>query len=148
MAEEVGGGRRGVVELGEALPEVAVDLSTAALIWLFGVLVFLPMAKRIDPIGLPIICSLLILSTFSLFLIRGLRRLANALDRIAEILSQRWSRRGKIGRERWIKVGLRTATAMTTCLLYLPLLSAIHPSLVGVAVIMTFLGLPWMLAKR
>lgn len=133
----------------EHIPEMAVNLSVAGLIWLFGVLVFLPMAVRIDPAGLPVLISLIILSFFSFFLIKGLQGLGKVLDMASGVLAYEWTRRRKGKKEknlkerteRRIKVALQVATIVIVYLLYSPLLATIHPSINGIAIILSILGI-------
>ncbi len=140
----------------EYLPEIAVNLSTAALTWLFGVLVFLPIAARIDPVGLPMLISLIILSAFSLFLIKGSKGLGNVLNAASDVLAYEWTRRRKGSKEKnlmektkmRIKVALRSATIVIIYLLYSPLLVTIHPAINGIAVIITIMGILWTLLKK
>ncbi|MCK4320159.1 hypothetical protein KAW11_00945, partial [Candidatus Bathyarchaeota archaeon] len=55
----------------EHLPNTFTNFSTAVLIWLFGVLVYLPLAHRIESIEVPLICGLTVLIGFSVFVFRG-----------------------------------------------------------------------------
>lgn len=126
------------------LPEIAVNLSAALLIWLFGVLVFIPIALGIDPARLLLPCSLIILLGFSFFLFRGLRGLRDVLDAASEVLAYKWARRRRRSRleevERKVRAALYSATILIFYLLYSPLLAGIHPSINGVAVILVILG--------
>ena len=129
--------------VGEILPEIAVNLSAALLIWLFGVLVFIPIALGIDPAGLLLPCSLIILLGFSFFLFRGLRGLRDVLDAASEVLAYKWARRRRSRLEeveRKVRAALYSATILIFYLLYSPLLAGIHPSINGVAVILVILG--------
>jgi len=129
--------------VGKILPEIAVNLSAALLIWLFGVLVFIPIALGIDPAGLLLPCSLIILLGFSFFLFRGSRGLRDVLDAASEVLAYKWARRRRSRLEdveRKVRAALYSATILIFYLLYSPLLAGIHPSINGVAVILVILG--------
>lgn len=138
----------------ESLSDSAVNLSAAALTWLFGVLVFLPMARRIDPRGLTLFLSLIIFSAFTLFLIKGLKGLGAALDAASMVLSHEWSKRRELEEEQLVKmrerfkVALRVAALIILYLLYSPLLLTIHPAINGIALIITLLGIIWILARK
>lgn len=130
----------------EILPESAVNLSVAMLVWLFGVLIFLPLASEVDPSGLLLLCDLIILLTFSTFLFRGSRGLKEMLDIASRVLAYKWIKmRGvKESRtkcvERKVKATLYSATIVIVYLLYSPLLVGIHPSVNGIAIILAMLG--------
>jgi len=140
----------------EPLPEITINLSAATLTWLFGVLVFLPIAVRIDPVGLPILISLIILSAFSFFLIKGSKGLRNVLDAASDVLAYEWMRRRKTKKEkalkerakRRIKVALHVATLVIVYLLYSPLLATIHPAINGIAIVITILGILLTVLKK
>ena len=128
------------------LSENVENLTAVALIWLFGVLVFLPIAEGIDPTRLPIPTSLMIFLALTFFLLRGLKRLGDFLDVASELLAKEWLRRRKEG---WdlkktksrLRVLLEAATILAVYLLYSPLLTRIHPSINGIAIIITLLGI-------
>lgn len=156
-SDEEGGKRTKTVGAAEVLPEIAVNLSAAVLVWLFGVLVFLPMAIKIDPKGLSLICSLVILLAFSFFLIRGIRGLGKVLDAASYVLTHeflRWRRMEEGLTERMermntrFRVTLHVATIIIVYLFYLPLLLTIHPAINGIALILTILGILWTLLKK
>lgn len=135
----------------EELPQSAVYLSASALIWLFGVLVFLPLAEEIDRGELSILVSLLIFSACCLFLIKGARGLVQALDVASSIFAQKYEQaRGvkslKKTRRR-MKIALQAGAMSVIYLVYSPLLSRFHPSINGVALIVTGLGILWTLLK-
>ncbi|OYT44970.1 hypothetical protein CW711_05265 [Candidatus Bathyarchaeota archaeon] len=130
--------------VGKTLPEIAVNLSAALLIWLFGVLVFIPIALGIDPAGLLLPCSLIILLGFSFFLFKASRGLRDVLDAASEVLAYKWVRRRRRSRleevERKVRAALYSATIVIFYLLYSPLLAGIHPSINGVTAILIILG--------
>jgi hypothetical protein len=140
--------------LDEDLPRNIVYLCASVLIWIFGVLVFLPLAEEIDPEGLSILVALLIFSAFSLFLIKGFGGLGQALDVASSILAEKYRRRSGGGVEgveetrKRMRIALEVGTLAIVYLLYSPLLSRFHPSINGVALIVTVLGVLWTLRKR
>lgn len=138
----IGPRRRGADEASDAV----VYLTASLLIWLFGALVFMPMASRIEPTRTPVICSLIILIPFSISLVKGYSGLGGLLDAAAEALTQEWmkskaERRGSMEEtRRRFRLLLELVALLVIFLLYSPLLSAIHPSLTGIAAIITLLA--------
>lgn len=136
----------------DLLPNTLSNIFTALLIWLFGILVFLPAAYSISPQGLPLLCSLIILVGFSLFVFRsfdGLRPLLNSTsDFLAYVYIRR--RNSKVQVER-LKTGSRSVsyviTALFLYLLYSPFLVAIHPALNGLVLIPIILWISWTMFK-
>ena len=72
----------------EQLPNTLTNISTAVLIWLFGALVFLPAAYRIAPRELPLACSLILLTGFSIFVFRAFGGLRLLLDATSDVLAR------------------------------------------------------------
>jgi len=139
--------------LKENLPENIVNLLTAALIWLFGVLVFLPMARRVDPKGLSILCGIIIFAAFTVFLVRGLTGFGETIRRLSEPLAQEWKKRkketeDKIETRERINTLLQMATIIIVYLLYFPILRTMHPSINGLTLIITVLTMLFTLIKR
>ena len=136
----------------EHLPATLMNIFMALLIWLFGILVFLPAAYSIAPRGLPLLCSLIILVGFSLFVFRsfdGLRPLLNSTsDFLAYVYIRR--RNAKVQVER-LKTASRpiiyVITALILYLLYSPFLVVIHPALNGLVLIPIILWIFWTLFK-
>lgn len=129
----------------DRISETFVNLFTALLIWLFGVLVFLPLATDVDPRRLPLLCSLIILSAFSVFIIRGIKGLGIILDFTSEILTEKlFEKRGKKKRKdqinnikRKTNILLYSIFILLVYLFYSPFLSKIHPAMNGLAIILT-----------
>jgi len=145
--------RREAPKTGYNLPEAMINLCAAVLIWLFGVLVFLPLADGIDPTRLSVLVSLIIFSALSLFLIKGLGELTNALGPVSEVLAEEWihrrkARKGREGIRTRTRVVLEAAIIIAVYLLYSPLLARIHPSVNGIAAIIALLGILFVLLKK
>ena len=124
-----------------------VYLSTAALVWLFGVLVFLPLAEDINPDRLPRLLSLIVFLAFSIFLFRGLNGFSIFLDAASKSIASELAQRGKLDetdiKEKRIRAALEAASLVVIYLLYSPLLFSFHPSINGIAVILTLLAILW-----
>jgi len=136
----------------EHLPDTLINLFVALLIWLFGILVFLPAAYSISPRGLPLLCSLIILVGFSLFIFRSFDGLQPLLNSTSDFLAYVYIRRrnAKVQVER-LKTASRSIsyviTALILYLLYSPFLVAIHPALNGLVLIPIILWIFWTLFK-
>lgn len=124
-----------------------VCLSTAALVWLFGVLVFLPLAEDINPDRLPRLLSLTVFLAFSIFLVRGLKGFSIFLDAASKSIASELAQRGKLEetdiKEKRIRAALEAASLVVIYLLYSPLLLSFHPSINGIAIILTLLAILW-----
>jgi hypothetical protein len=136
----------------DRLPSTLSNIFTALLIWLFGVLVFLPAAYSISPRGLPLLCSLIILVGFSIFVFRSFDCLRPLLNSTSDFLAYVYIRRreSKVHVER-LKTASRSVsyviTALILYLMYSPFLVAIHPALNGLVLIPIILWIFWTLFK-
>ena len=153
MAGQGDASERSNRSLKDNLPDNILNLLTAALIWLFGVLVFLPMARRVDPTGLSLLCSSIIFAAFTVFLVRGLTGFGETIRRLSESLVQEWTKRkketeDKIKTRERINTLLQMAMIIIVYLLYFPILRTIHPSINGLILIITILMLLFTLRKR
>ena len=136
----------------ERLPSTVINLSTAVLIWLFGVLVFLPAAYRIVPRELPLACGLILLVGFSIFVFKAFGGLRLLLESTPDVLAYEYIRRrkAKIAVERLrtvVRCIIYVVAALILYALYSPFLAAIHPSLSGLVLVTIVLWIFWMLFK-
>ncbi|MFQ6081356.1 MAG: hypothetical protein ACE5OW_06790 [Candidatus Bathyarchaeia archaeon] len=123
----------------EHLPDTMINLSAAALIWLFGALVFLPAAERITPEVLPLACALILLTAFSIFVFKAFGGLRLLVEAASDVLVYEYlQKKTEISVER-LKVVVRCIVHVVAVLivyaLYSPFLAAIHPSLAGLTLI-------------
>ncbi|MDH5689499.1 MAG: hypothetical protein OEZ48_16745 [Candidatus Bathyarchaeota archaeon] len=136
----------------ERLPSTVINLSTAMLIWLFGVLVFLPAAYRIVPRELPLACGLILLVGFSIFVFKAFGGLRLLLESASGVLAYEYIRRRKA------KIAVERITTLVRCIIYVvaalilyalysPFFATIHPSLSGLALVTIVLWIFWMLFK-
>lgn len=135
----------------EELPQTVIYLSTSVLIWLFGVLVFLPLAEEIDPGRLSLLVSLMIFSACSFFLLKGFKGLGQVLDITSNIFTEKYAQGKKQKNTKRTRRKMRTAVEVgalvVVYLFYFPLLSRFHPSISGVAFIIAGLWILWTLLK-
>jgi len=124
----------------EHLGDALINFSTAILIWLFGVLVYLPLAFSIEPRNLPMICSLIILTVFSIFMFRGIEAFKPILNLAPAFLAQEYK---KIRKSNWSIERLKDVfecimmvlVIVIVYALYYPLIAIINPSLNGIILI-------------
>jgi len=136
----------------EYLPGTLINLSTAVLIWLFGALVFLPAAYMITPRGLPLACSLILLTGFSIFVFRAFGGLRLLLESMSDVLAHDYIKRKKTKfpiekLKTAVRCILYVTAALVLYLLYSSFLVAIHPALNGLVLIPIVLWIFWMLFK-
>jgi hypothetical protein len=137
----------------EHLPNVVTNLFVAFLIWLFGVLVFLPAANQILPQRIPLAVSLVILIGFTIFVVRaisnGLPSLMNSASNVMAYDYKNW-KKTQFSIEKLqptIKSIFVAVVLLTLYLLYSPLLITVHPSLNGLVLIPIVLWILWMTLK-
>ena len=136
----------------EHLPRTLINLSTAVLIWLFGVLVFLPAAYRIAPRELPLACGLILLVGFSIFIFKAFGGLRVLLESAPGVLAYEYVRRrkAKIPVKRLkavVKCTIHVVATLILYALYSPFLAVIHPSLSGLVLVTMVLWIFWTLFK-
>jgi hypothetical protein len=131
------------------LPDILTNLSIAFVIWLFGVLVFLPAAYQILPQRIPLATSLIILIGFSIFIARAIDKgLPILLDSASKVLVYDYKKRRKsqLSNQKLqpiIKSIVSITSLIILYLLYSPLLYPIHPSLNGLVLIPIILWIMW-----
>ena len=136
----------------EHLPSTVINLSTAVLIWLFGVLVFLPAAYMIAPRELPLACGLILLIGFSIFVFKAFAGFRLLLESTPDVLAYEYIRRRKT------KIPVERLRTVVRCIIYVvatlilytlysPFLVAIHPSLSGLVLVTIVLWIFWTLFK-
>ena len=137
----------------EHLSVTLMNIFVALLIWLFGLLVFLPAAYQITPKGVPLAISIIVLIGFSVFVIRAINSgLIVILDSTSNVLAYKYKRwnKPKISIEKLkdtFKNGVYVVVALILYLLYSPLLLTIHPSLNGLVLITVILWIFWATLK-
>jgi hypothetical protein len=137
----------------EHLPNVVTNLLVAFLIWLFGVLVFLPAANQILPQRIPLTVSLVILIGFTIFVVRTINNgLPTLIDSASNVMAYdyiNW-RKTQFSIEKiqpTIKSIFIAVALLTFYLSYSPLLITIHPSLNGLVLIPIVLWILWTTLK-
>jgi len=137
----------------EHLPDVVTNALVALLIWLFGVLVFLPAANQITTRGVPLASTIIVLVAFSVFIIRAFNSgLIPLLDSTSDVMAYKYKnwKNPKISIEKMQKTVrnmVYVVTALILYLLYSPFLLTMHPALNGLALIPIILWIFWTILK-
>ena len=124
----------------EHLPDTLEKISGALLIWLFGVLVFLPAASHIGAVEISLAIALILLIAFSVLIFTALSGIRLTLPVVLEVLTRKYInwKKPKTPVEQ-IKERIQSIVYVLVVLivyaLYSPLLGAIHPSLTGLTFI-------------
>jgi len=135
------------------LSQVITNLFAALIIWLFGVLVFIPAAKQILPQRIPLATSLIILIAFTIFIIKtinsGLEPLLNSTSNVIAFKYKSWKKpKTPIKNlQSTIKHMLYISATLLIYLLYSPFLITINPALNGLVLIPIILWIMWTTLK-
>ncbi|ACX72155.1 conserved hypothetical protein [Methanocaldococcus vulcanius M7] len=140
----------GILKLKENIPQIIINLVVAGLIWLFGILVFIPIA---DMLGNPYlfglsalkpIISAIIAIALIIVLLRVTKDFGELMDGVADIIAVKLA--GKRVNEEKLKKyrrGLRglayLIVAIIAYLFFLPVISGITPVLAGIILIVLVL---------
>lgn len=137
-------------EIADSIPKIAVNLGIAFLIWLFGVLVFLPLSRSLtDPtlmglVGLDKVVSAIMLVVLVVILLRILKEVKDVTDAFAGYATL-WFSSEEASEERVRKY--RTAfrgmgyiiVAVIAYLFFLPFIAGIFRALAGLILIILVL---------
>jgi len=135
------------------LPSVTTNFFAALLVWLFGVLVFIPAAKQISPQQIPLATSLIILIGFTIFIARtidkGLPALVKSTAAVVSFKYKNWKKPKTPITQLYIafKHMLYIAVTLMIYLLYSPFLMTINPALNGLVLIPIILWILWITMK-
>ncbi|MCW4019054.1 MAG: hypothetical protein NWF00_10325 [Candidatus Bathyarchaeota archaeon] len=113
------------------------ELLSALLIWLFGILVFIPISASLGS-NVELVCTLLILVSFTVLISRTMGNLKCLIDAFAFLPAKKYmTKRGWNYKNATIvsKQILYLVFAVILYLLYLPFLVRIHPAVSGIALI-------------
>lgn len=129
--------------LSTALPRIALDISTAVLIWLFGRLVFIPIAQGINFYGYPLpqILNFIILIALIVVVLRALIDVGRALDGAAGYAAVKIGAPYDVSMEEVehyrtaLKGVFNIIVVSLAYLLFMDYLTNIHPALAGVVLL-------------
>jgi hypothetical protein len=122
-------------------PTTVHSLLAALLIWLFGVLVFIPMANSSGwQAGL--LCSLIITTALTFFMHRAALGFKRLIDTFSVIPARKYCAKWRISQEEASTIFRHTLYIVSGLLvyaLYFPLLVGFHPAISGIVLIITLI---------
>lgn len=113
------------------------NLSSAFLVWLFGVLVFIPLASSINR-ETELLCNLIFFIAFSLLIAWSLSGLKKIVDSFSTLMAKKYGPKRGLNSENSIKIFRRSfyiVLIVIFYLLYSPFLIKFHSSINGIALI-------------
>lgn len=113
-------------------------LLSAMLIWLFGVLVFIPMASSIGW-DAELVCTLIVLVSFTIFVSRAISGFKNLIDAFSVFPTRKYLIKRGLVYENAIVVSkhiLYMLSIVILYLLYFPFLVRLHPAFSGIVLIL------------
>jgi len=116
-------------------------LLAALLTWLFGVLVFIPIANSINRLA-GFFCSLIVFVAFTVLLCASLPSFKKTVDALSTLPGRKYGSRLKIKEEDSITLFKNIAYLVFTLILYgfyLPLLTNVHPAFSGIVLILVLI---------
>ena len=118
-------------------PTAFQNLVTALLIWLFGILVFIPLANSLNwQAGL--LCSLIISTAFTVSMYRAASSLKRLIDAFSFLPAKKYSARWEIGQEDASTLFRYVAyiiSGLIVYALYFPFLASFHFAISGIVLI-------------
>ena len=140
--------RREIDDLARCLraygPVTFHSLLAALIIWLFGVLVFIPIASSINW-QTELLCSLIIFMAFTIFMCRAVPNLKKLIDAFSVFPARKYGLKRGMRYENSITLfrnSLYIISSLVIYALYFPLLMNVHPAISG---IVSILILIWIL---
>jgi len=113
-------------------------LLSAMLIWLFGVLVFIPMASSIGW-NAELVCTLIVLFAFTLLVARAISGFKNLIDTFSVFPARKYLIKRGLAKEDAVVVSkqiLYMLSIVVLYLLYFPFLVRLHPAFSGIVLIL------------
>lgn len=113
-------------------------LLSAMLIWLFGVLVFIPMASSTGW-NAELVCTLIILVAFTLVISRAFSGFKNLIDAFSVFPARKYLVKRGLAKENAVVVSkhiLYIFSIVVLYLLYLPFLVRLHPAFGGIVLVL------------
>ena len=119
----------------------AQDLLSALLIWLFGNLVFIPLANSVNW-QTAALCSLIFFASFTILVLRAFPGLRNLIHAFSVFPARKWFLKRGLSYEDSLVVSrqlLYMVLVVALYLLYLPFLVNFHPSIGGIVLIVVLI---------
>jgi len=114
------------------------NLLSAFLIWLFGNLVFIPLASSLNW-QTRVFCTLIFFTVFTILIARSIPGLKKLIDTFSFFPAKKYSSKRNLSYENSLilfRNSLYIASLIIFYLLYLPFLSSFHPSISGIVLIL------------
>ena len=115
------------------------SLLSAFLIWLFGVLVFIPISNSLGS-EVKLLCTLIIFIAFTAVISQTFVKLKRLIDTFSIVPAQKYFIKRGWNTENGVEVSKQvfySIFAIVLFLFYFPLLMNLHPALSGIALILT-----------
>jgi hypothetical protein len=128
-------------QLRSEAPATFHQLLSAILIWLFGILVFIPLAASIGH-QTAILVTLAFFATFTVLIVKASPGLKGILDSSSVLPARKYGPRLGLDFERSLMLFRQLTYMMSSIVLYLlyyPFLSAFHPAINGVVLILVLI---------
>ncbi len=132
-------------EVMDSFPKILVNLGTAFLIWLFGVLVFLPLARSLkDPtvlglVGLEKVIAAIIIIAIAIILVKILREVRDITDALAGLVALYFTEETSEEKLSKYRVAFRglgyVVVVVIAYLFFLPFFAAIFTAFAGIILI-------------
>jgi hypothetical protein len=124
-------------------------LLVAVLIWLFGVLVFLPLANSINW-QTSVLCSAIVFGAFTVFVYRAMSGCKNLIDAFSPLPAKKYG--GKWGMDQKdallvFRYGFYIAFGVIIYAFYFPLLATFHAALAGIVLILVLVWVFFLLLR-
>jgi len=125
------------------------NLLAAFLVWLFGILVFIPLASTVNW-QTKAFCSLTLFIAFTLFVMRALPSLKRLIDTFSIFPARKYSMKKKLSYENSLilfRHVLYIITIIIIYLLYFPFLTNFHPSISGIVLILMLIWIFFLILR-
>jgi hypothetical protein len=137
--------KREIIDLAQRLrshgPATFRDLLAALLVWLFGVLVFMPLANSLNwQTG--ILCSLVIFTAFTVFVYRAAPGYKRIIDAFSFLPAKKYYSKWEMNQEDALtlfKYTFYIASALVAYALYFPFLTSFHFAVSGIVLIVVLI---------
>ena len=142
-----------IVNLKECLKSVGAktvhNFLAAFLIWLFGNLVFTPLASSLNW-QTKSLCSLIFFIAFTILILRTIPGLKRLIDAFSIFPARKYSTKKRLSYENSIVLFRHTLYIISSIILYLlyfPFLTNFHPSISGIVLILVLIWIFFLLVK-
>lgn len=125
------------------------NLLSAFLIWLFGVLVFIPLASSLNP-QTKVFCTLIFFAAFTLLTLRAVPCLKKIIDAFSFFPARKYGLKKGLSHENSVVLFRHLfyiVLIVIFYLLYFPFLANFHPSISGIALILILIWIFFLMLR-